>query len=103
MFAACEKPEKQERIFWSDIGYIRYRATIGYDFNSALDSLLKVAHKPIEPYVVDAEPLNVEYTANDRNFYVIAFKDTSNRIYLQSPGDVLDTKGDWYIIDWGED
>ena len=104
MFAACEKPEKQKGLYLCDVGYIRYEATIGDDFDSALDSLLKkIVYRPAEPYIVVPEPINVVYPTNDRSFYLIAFKDTVDRVYLQSPMDVLDTKGCWYSVIWGED
>ena len=101
LFAGCEK---QERIYRCDVGYIKYEATIGLDFDSALDSLLKViVYRPNEPYIVVPEPLNVVYPTNDREFYWIAFKDTVDRLYLGSPMDVLDTKGNWYKIVWDKD
>ena len=101
VFVACEK---QEEIYKCSVGHIKYEASLGYDFDSALDSLLKVIiYRPNEPYIIVSEPLDVEYPVNDREFYWIAFKDTANRIYLGSPMDVLDTKGDWYKIIWGED
>lgn len=104
LFAACEKCEKQERIYKCDVGYIKYEATIGYDFDSAMDSLLTViVYRPNEPYNIVSEPIDVVYPTNDREFYWIAFKDTAERLYLVSPMDVIDTKGDWYKIIWGED
>ena len=104
LFADCEKKETPKRMYSFDAGNIKYEATIGCDFESALDSLLRViVFRPNEPYIVVHEPLDVVYPANDRNFYWIAFKDTANRLYLGSPMDVIDTKGDWYKIIWGED
>ena len=101
LFAACEK---QERIYKCDVGYINYEATLGHDFDSALDSLLTViVYRPNEPYIIVSEPIDVVYPTNDRVFYWIAFKNTADGMYLGSPMDVIDTKGDWYKIIWGED
>lgn len=103
-FTGCKKEKCGEGCYKWGGGYIKYNATIGCDFESALDSLLRViVFRPNEPYIVVHEPLDVVYPANDRNFYWIAFKDTANRLYLGSPMDVIDTKGDWYKIIWGED
>lgn len=104
LFAACERNDDSKGIYRFGAGYIKFEATIGYDFDSALDSLMKViVFRPNEPYKVVPEPLDVEYPTNDREFYWIAFKDTADRFYLGSPMDVLDTKGDWYKIIWDED
>lgn len=104
LFASCEKNDDSKGLYSFGAGYVKYEATIGYDFESAFDSLLKMPICiPAEPHIVVAEALDVEYPADDREFYWIAFKDTTDRLYLESPGDVLDTKGDWYKIIWGED
>ena len=87
-----------------DVGYITLQARIGGDFDSALDSLLKVKTVlPDTPYVVVPEALNVEYNTDDRCFYTIAFKREANGAYLQSPSDVLDTRGNWYLLAWLRD
>ena len=87
-----------------DVGYITLRARIGEDLDSALDSLLKVKTVLSDtPYVVVPEALNVEYIADDRCFYTITFKREENGANLQSPSDVLDTKGNWYLLSWLED
>ena len=104
LFAACERNDDSKGIYCFGAGYIKYEATIGYDFDSALDSLLTViVYRPNEPYIIVPEPIEVVYPTNDREFYWIAFKDTADRLYLGSPMDVIDTKGDWYRIIWGED
>lgn len=87
-----------------DVGYITLQAQIGGDLDSALDSLLKVKSVlPDTPYVVVPETLHVEFSADDRSFYTIAFKREENGAYLQSPSDVLDTKGNWYLLSWSVD
>ena len=104
LFAACERNDDSIGIYYFGAGYIKYEATIGYDFDSALDSLLTViVYRPNEPYIIVSEPIEVVYPTNDREFYWIAFKDTADRLYLGSPMDVIDTKGSWYRIIWGED
>ena len=104
LFTGCEKEKCGDGCYTFGAGYIKYEATIGYDFDSALDSLLTViVYRPNEPYIIVPEPIEVVYPTNDREFYWIAFKDTADRLYLGSPMDVIDTKGNWYRIIWGED
>ena len=45
----------------------------------------------------------IDYPSNDRDFYMIKVKDSITGLSLSSPGNVLDTKGDWYKIIWDED
>ncbi|MCR4829360.1 MAG: hypothetical protein K5864_07860 [Bacteroidales bacterium] len=108
IIVACESDDDSNGIYSFGAGYIKYEATIGHDFDSALDSLLMVV--PYDqlfnsvPYYIDPEPLDrVNYPTNDRSFYMITVKDSMNGLYLCSPSNVLDTKGDWYKIVWGED
>ena len=42
LYAACEKKDDPKGINSFGAGYIKYEATIDHDFESALDSLLKV-------------------------------------------------------------
>ena len=97
---SCEKDELPVERYYCDAGYIEYKATIGYDFASALDSLLKIIRLPHEPYIVKTGQIGVDYPTADRDFYWVAFKDTADWLFLGSPMDVLDTKGCWYILDW---
>lgn len=107
--AACERAGDSKGIYCFGAGYIKYEATIGYDFESALDSLIKVI--PFNrlydrPYYIDSEILNrdrIDYPSNDRDFYMIIVKDSITGLNLSSPSNVLDTKGDWYKIIWGRD
>lgn len=66
-------PDKLSRFFVHIVLrfiYIKYEATIGHDFESALDSLLKVKNfRPNEPYIVVPEPLDVVYPTYDREFF----------------------------------
>lgn len=102
--ASCSKEKDTVRLYKWGGGYIEYKETIGYDFNSALDSLLRREFfRPQEPYIIVPEPVTVEYPDDDRVFFWIAFKDTTGRYYLASPSNVLDTKGCWYRILFPED
>ena len=109
LFAACERNDGSKRIYNFGAGYIKYEATIGNDFESALDSLIKVI--PFNrlydrPYYIDPEVMNrdrIDYPSNDREFYMIIVRDSITGLNLSSPSNVLDTKGDWYKIIWGED
>ena len=109
LFAACDRNDDSKGIYYFGAGYIKYEATIGYDFESALDSLVKVI--PFNrlydrPYYIDPEIMNrdrIDYPSNDRDFYMIKVKDSITGLSLSSPGNVLDTKDDWYKIIWDED
>ena len=104
LFSLVVSCERDDNKYKCDIGFITYQATIGYDYSSALDSLLKMdILLPDAPYVIEPEQIRVEYPIDDRDFYMISFKDKPNGINLQSPMDVIDTKGCWYKIIWGED
>ena len=105
---ACEEKDDSKELYSFGAGYIKYEATIGNDFDSALDSLLKVvSYDQIfqnNPYYIDSELMDrVNYPTNDRSFYMIIVKDSTNGLYLGSPRDALDSKGCWYTIIWGED
>ena len=105
---ACDKKNDSKGLYCFGAGYIKYEATIGNDFDSALDSLLMVVPYDQlfynEPYYIDPELMEkVNYPTNDRSFYMITVKDSINGLYLGSPRDVLDSKGCWYTIIWGED
>ena len=103
LFVACEKNERPEGSYSFSAGYIKYEATLGEDLDSALDSLLTVIdYRPADTHIVATELVEVDYPDDDRLFYWVAFKDTNKRTYLQSPKDVLDTKGCWYKMFWEE-
>ncbi len=85
-------------------GTIKYCDRIGNDYKSALDSLLKI-RKPnlIEEYYLDEKSITVKFNVDDRSFTSIAFRRVKNDHYLFSITDVLDGKGNYYIIFWCED
>lgn len=101
LLAACEGEKNTLETYDFGSGYIQYEATIGYDYASALDSLLSLS-PPIYnvPYYVDPVPIAVP--AN-RSFYMISFKDSINGMLLGTPKDAIDTKGGWYRIFWRQD
>ncbi len=103
--SSCSREKDTVGLYrWGGGGYIEYKETIGYDFDSAFDSLLRRdLFRPQEPYIIVPEPVTVEYPDDDRVFFWIAFKDTTGRYYLASPSNVLDTKGCWYRILFPED
>lgn len=111
-FFSCGKPDQTTpptitepaATYRCECGNVVYIAQIGDDFDSALDSLLKVIPVlPNRPYSVVPQEIRVDYPYDDRKFYAIAFRDGPEGMYLQSLFDVLDTKGCWYYIDWLED
>ena len=107
-FVGCEKEECGEGCYTWDGGYIKYKATIGYDFDSAFDSLIiaKYTNRSFNgtPYYLEPELMQgVEYPYDERDFYMIKVMDSTTRIILASPVDVLDTKGCWYDLVWYDD
>lgn len=111
LLVSCERNDDSNGnngIYCFGAGFIKYNATIGHDFDTALDSLQKmVSYDRLfqdKPYYIDPELMDrVNYPTNDRSFYMITVKDSINGLYLCSPSNVLDTKGCWYKIIWGED
>ena len=108
VLVACEEKDDSKGLYCFGGGYIKYEATISYDFNSALDSLLTIVPYDQlfldEPYYIDPEHMNrVNYPTDDRSFHMITVMDSINGLYLSSPRDVIDSKCCWYTIIWNKD
>lgn len=106
--AGCMKKECGDGCYTWGGGYIKYNATIGFDFNSAFDSLkiAKYANRSYNgrPYYLEPELMReVVFPYDDRDFYIITVMDSITQNVLAATDDVLDTKGDWYYLDWPED
>lgn len=89
-------------------GIYKYNATLGFDFDSALDSLIIVKYSKRSynntPYYLEPELMRgMVYPYDEREFYMIKVMDSTTQYILASPVDVLDTKGDWYYLVWPED
>jgi len=92
-------------------GKINYINRIGYNFNSALDSLLKFTllpnsscpNNPCQDYKIQHDTIIVDFNYDKRFFIAIVFKDINNRKQLMSISEVLDSKGNYFRINWCED
>ena len=107
-FTGCKKEECGDGCYTWGGGYIKYNATLGFDFDSALDSLIIVKYSKRSynntPYYLEPELMRgVVYPYDEREFYMIKVMDSTTQYILASPVDVLDTKGDWYYLVWPED
>ncbi len=107
LLSACGKEEVQKVKINFEIpgwyrasdGHLKYLATIGHDFDSALDSLKKI--RPVyNNHFLIFESTRVDYPTDDRSFYEIFYTDDTTGVILDVRGysDVLDTKGDWYTL-----
>lgn len=107
--------EKHVCVYLSDKG--KFKERIGADFESALDSLLKMKEMlGAENNELTTEEWEVKrvivdncvktdtgwhcvraYKAGDRRFYAIGVKDVENGGKVRLTDDVIDTKGCWYV------
>ena len=93
---------------------INYRFRLGVDFDSALDSLIKI-YEPIlniltkeghysgEGYIINKENLNVDFKYDNRAFTFLTFIDKTNAYRYIFTGDVIDDKGNYYTYIAGGD
>lgn len=87
-----------------DCGTINYAARIGLDFDSALDSLIKYRYIDLEgkEYEIKKDTMNIYFDFDDRVFISLWFWEKDGLPFLQLI-DVLDTKGNYYLIDACDD
>jgi len=119
-FIACDRNpnnevfilEKDQKLIIIDgvaCGSIVFHSNIGKDFDSALDSLIKLreslifANTWVEEYYIEKEILTIDFNQDDRVFYSIGFKDRIKELYIFSINDVIDNRGNYYNILWCED
>ena len=88
---------------------IVYQSRIGYDFDSALDSLIR-RYEPIlntlateghysgEGFNIDKEKINVSFSYDNRAFVLLTFADKVNIYQILFSGDVIDEKGNYYRL-----
>jgi hypothetical protein len=88
---------------------ILYQSRIGHDFDSALDSLIK-KYEPIlirlaqeghysgKGYDIDQEKVNVNFSYDSREFRLLTFIDKSNRYNILFTGEVVDEKGNYFML-----
>ena len=130
LFVACDSDENpvispnidmQEEHFFNENktftcngGSIEYQSRIGYDFNSALDSLIK-KYEPIlntlateghysgEGFNIDQKKLNVDFSYDNRAFVLLTFIDKANIYQWLFTGDVIDDRGNYFRVIWPDD
>jgi hypothetical protein len=111
IFIACKRPCTCDGDFTVDQNRCvcaKFKGKIGYDFDSALDSLKKwyepkfniltnEGHYSGEGYYIEKEKINVDFVEDNRSFFLLTFIDSVS-IYLNAiaTNDVLDEKGNYY-------
>jgi hypothetical protein len=84
---------------------IIYVSRLGNDFDSALDSLIKLKEQTntvsIENCYIETEMITIDFSCDDRLFYIIGFMDSIKHFYVSL--DVIDNKGNYFDIIWCED
>jgi len=111
LFIACEKPCTCNGDFTVDKNCcicVKFIGKIGNDFSSAVDSLKKwyepkfnilatEGHYSGEGYYIEKEKINVDFTDDNRAFFLLTFIDSVST-YLNpiATNDVIDEKGNYY-------
>lgn len=127
LFVACDSDDnpvispnveiQEEQIFSENKtftiggGTIVYQSRIGNDFDSALDSLIR-EREPLltgqpsysgQGYNIDKKKINVDFRYDSREFILLTFIDKANIYNLLCTGDVIDERGNYFRVIWGED
>lgn len=95
-------------------GTIVYQSRIGNDFDSALDSLIRrydpilntlatEGHYSGEGLNIDKKKINVDFSYDNRAFVLLTITDNANIYNVLFTGDVIDEKGNHFVIIWPED
>ncbi len=92
-------------------GKIEYIDRIGNNFDSALDSLLKIVVPIVtncpdincSDYTIEKDTIEVDFSHDNRMFISIAFKDKDNYMHISSINDVLDINGNYFNVMWCDD
>lgn len=104
--------DTQYEILSGACGTLTFKDKIGNDFNSALDSLEVLQQRfltegcprnPCHKYYTEKRKIEVNFNKDNRDFYGIIFMDSTNNLSIFSMNDVLDTKGNYYFINWCPD
>lgn len=96
---------KKFKIIHGACGSIMYLERIGNDFDSALDSLIKLREPSIQgkEYYIETEKMTIDFNHDDRVFYSVCFKNKVTNLILFGLTDVIDSNGNWFGILWCED
>lgn len=104
----------ENKIFKSYGGSIVYQSRIGYDFDSALDSLIR-RYEPIlktlaieghysgEGFIIDKQKINVDFSYDNRAFFLLTISDKANIYQVLFTGDVIDERGNYFRVWWKKD
>ena len=93
---------------------IVYQSRIGYNFDSALDSLIRrygpilktlatEGHYSGEGLNIDEKKINVDFSYDNRAFFLLTISDKANIYQCLFTGDVIDEKGNYFKVIWRED
>jgi len=102
------KKHKTFKIIDGACGSIKYQGKIGNNFDSALDSLIKLrepfiyGNPRVEEYYIEKEIMTIDFKYDDRVFFSIGFTD-SRGLHIFSLTDVIDSKGSYFVIRWCKD
>ena len=102
---------RDNKVFTVDKGSatLIYQSRIGYDFESALDSLIKnynpllntlaaEGHYSGKGFNIDKEKINVNFNYDNRAFWLLTFTDKANVYNILFSGEVIDDKGNYYRL-----
>ena len=93
---------------------IVYQSRIGYNFDSALDSLIRRYEPILETAAIEGhysgeginiykEKINVNFSYDNRAFVLLTFVDKANIYQVLFTSDVIDEKGNYFRVAWNED
>jgi hypothetical protein len=111
LFIACNNEENIDSqepnlnnllIIHGPCGKLAFKGKIGNNFDSALDSLLRI-HPSLGYDCIEKDTIIVDFNYDDRHFISNAYMDANCESYIVSIGDVLDSMGNYYGIWWCED
>lgn len=104
----------ENKTFKCDGGSIAYLSRIGYDFDSALDSLIRRYEPTLETAAIEGhysgeglniykEKINVNFSYDNRAFVLLTISDKANIYRVLFTSDVIDERGNYFRAIWPED
>ena len=104
----------ENKIFKSYGGSIVYQSRIGYDFDSALDSLIRRYEPILKTLAIEGHysgeglniakgKINVDFSYDNRAFFLLTISDKANIYQVLFTGDVIDEKGNYFRAIWPDD
>lgn len=97
------------KIIEGPCGSITYKGRIGLNYDLALDSLVKIRMPFIdielngEEYYIDKDTIIVDFKYDERLFIAHGFRRIADNQYIFSITDVIDSKGNYFTINWCND